>query len=95
MAQCIEIFFELNEMATIVESFCPIGNCSGVTGVLIRTTNSIIIYKEEQWLYGVENMIADVGGYLGLLLGASVLTMFDGVSEWVKKTKSKVNLMEY
>jgi hypothetical protein len=28
-------------------------------------------------LYGLTNFIADVGGYLGLLLGASILSIFD------------------
>jgi hypothetical protein len=33
---------------------------------------------EEKLLYGFENFFADVGGYLGLLLGGSILSVYDG-----------------
>ena len=31
---------------------------------------------EQQFIYGVQNLIADIGGYLGLLLGLSIFTIY-------------------
>ena len=36
---------------------------------------------EETPIYDINNFIADVGGYLGLLLGASILAIFDVVAD--------------
>ena len=32
---------------------------------------------EEVLVYGPEELIADFGGYLGLLLGASIMSLYD------------------
>ena len=39
---------------------------------------------EEKWLYDKDDFIADVGGYLGLLLGASVISIAQAVVEFVR-----------
>ena len=31
----------------------------------------------EQWFYDISNFVADFGGYMGLLLGASVITLYE------------------
>ena len=36
-------------------------------------------------LYGFTNFVADIGGYLGLFLGASMLSICDGITAWLTK----------
>ena len=40
---------------------------------------------EQYELYGFSSFVADVGGFLGLLLGASLLSMFEKCFESGKK----------
>ena len=41
---------------------------------------------EEYFVYRFPNFMADVGGNLGLLLGISILTMFQDVCKWFAGT---------
>ncbi len=43
------------------------------------------IEKTEYFLYGFPSLMADFGGYLGLLLGHSLLSLYDLMSELRKK----------
>ena len=47
--------------------------------------------KEQFYIYGIENLIADFGGYLGLLLGYSLLGFYDNLVDFLEFlfTKSK------
>ncbi len=38
--------------------------------------------RKEYMIYGFDSLIADVGGYLGLLLGHSLLSLFNGAWQW-------------
>ncbi len=38
-------------------------------------------------IYDTNSLIADVGGYLGLLLGHSMLSLFGNVVEWCRKSR--------
>ena len=38
-----------------------------------------MLIKEQYLLYGPGDVFADVGGYLGLLLGQSIFTIFESV----------------
>ncbi len=44
--------------------------------------------REEYYVYDDNSLIADVGGYLGLLLGHSAFSLFCGMKELVHKAKS-------
>ena len=44
---------------------------------------------EDIELYKFTNFLADIGGYLGLLLGASVLSISEGVLNSVERWFSK------
>ncbi len=51
-----------------------------------------VVVREEFYAYDFNNFIADVGGFLGLLLGQSVVSLVDGVTgalrrAWPKKSK--------
>ena len=41
--------------------------------------------KEEYLVYDFNNFIADIGGYLGLLLGHSVFSVYSMSAEWITK----------
>ena len=60
---------------------CPLGNCSTVVGLIIGGAEPRVVEAEEKWLYTVDNFIADCGGYLGLLLGVSAVTLFELVAK--------------
>ena len=45
---------------------------------------------EEVELYNLSKFIADFGGYLGLLLGASLITFFDGFIWFLSFAKEKL-----
>ena len=42
--------------------------------------------REEYVIYSFDSFIADVGGFLGLLLGHSVLSMFQITKRWFIKS---------
>ena len=44
-------------------------------------------YKEEEQyiIYDVASFIADVGGYMGLLLGSSLLSLYMAMEAWMRK----------
>ena len=37
------------------------------------------VHEEQYFIYDINSFIADVGGYMGLLLGSSILSLFDEV----------------
>ena len=42
-------------------------------------------HEEEQYLiYDFNSFIADVGGYMGLLLGSSILSLFDEIESFLR-----------
>jgi hypothetical protein len=45
--------------------------------------------QEEVWLYGTSSFIAEVGGYLGLLLGASCYTVYEELIRFFCKKRKK------
>ena len=56
-------------------------------------------YKEEEQyvIYGVDSFIADVGGYMGLLLGSSLLSLYMAVEGCLRKVfrrslRAKINV---
>ena len=56
--------------------------------LVLGTTRPSIEVKEEIFVYDRNNLLADIGGFTGMLLGASCLTLFDeivGLIEWLRK----------
>ena len=45
--------------------------------------------QEEYELYPIESFIADVGGYLGLLLGAIILSLVEYSTDIIRKLTNK------
>ena len=40
--------------------------------------------RKQYLIYDENHFIADFGGYLGLLLGSSLLSLYDKVKRWLK-----------
>ena len=63
---------------------------SGTQSLLIRVENGKMPVRKETLLYTFDNFVADIGGYLGLLLGQSLLTIHDMtkgvVFKWRKRS---------
>ena len=55
--------------------------------------NSKVLLRKEVKLYTLINFFAEVGGYLGLLLGESLISYIISISKWVhvigKEVKGK------
>ena len=45
------------------------------------------IEEEEYIIFDSNNLLAEIGGFLGLILGSSMLSLYDVVSEKIKKVK--------
>ena len=50
---------------------------------------SRVTVKEQYYTYGFDSFIADIGGYLGLLLGNSILGFYDTLIDLVKVAYDK------
>jgi hypothetical protein len=44
-----------------------------------------LILKEQYVIYNYNSMIADIGGYLGLLMGYSLLSVYEMAVDWFDK----------
>ena len=53
--------------------------------VFLFATSTEIEVKERVWLYDGNDLVADIGGFLGLLLGASIYTLADLLLSNVEK----------
>ena len=46
--------------------------------------------KEEYMLYDLDSFVADIGGFMGLLLGCSVFSLYKDMASMVDRTKKKI-----
>ena len=53
----------------------------------MKTQTSIPVEKQVL-VYEMSNLIADVGGYLGLLLGSSIYSFYKEIAAFTKAKKS-------
>ena len=53
----------------------------------INMRESSYIEEEEYYIYDFDTFIADVGGYMGLLLGSSIISLMDEVESLLIKAK--------
>ena len=49
--------------------------------------------RKQYPLYDINSFIADVGGYLGLLLGGSILGLCSGVEKWIVSKSKKSTII--
>ena len=65
----------------VLEQSYPCESCP----LNLTVNDGVIDVLEEKPLYDSNNFVADVGGYLGLLLGASVLTIYQDILDFLLK----------
>ena len=53
-------------------------------GISISMRDSAFWEEEEYLIYDFDSFIADVGGYMGLLLGSSFLSLFDEIESYLR-----------
>ena len=51
-----------------------------------------VIVQEEYEIYTIESFVADVGGYLGLLLGASILSLAESSTDIIGQMLTNRNV---
>ena len=51
--------------------------------------------KRDVLIYDGFNFIADFGGYMGILLGFSILSIFDVISNWIQTSLSHFWMMNF
>ena len=61
----------------------------GFTQLSLFTVQERFEIKEEIVLYNFNNFIGEVGGHLGLLLGCSILSLYDSVYDYFGKRIGK------
>ena len=61
---------------------------NGTMVTLMMPSDEVEIHEEVR-LYTMANFIADFGGYLGLLLGASIMSFFDLILDCFQKYRIK------
>lgn len=66
-----------------------VGCNEDVLGIVLAAYDSNVYRSKDIWLYNYSNFIADFGGYLGLLLGASAFSGYEWMKTGVKKIKRK------
>ena len=64
-----------------------IDNGMEVATIRLKIPHGEYEFAQEYYLYGMDSFIPDVGGYLGLLLGYSLLSMYHIFSQRLLKTK--------
>ena len=73
---------EYYEVALIREKAVKIEKDYGTLEFQLMITTEKIINSNELLLYDNNNLIADVGGYLGLLLGVSVFSLYQKIMSY-------------
>ena len=54
---------------------------NGEFGLMLWNTSPFTLVESEELLYGLPSFIAEVGGTLGLFLGFSFMTIWDGIED--------------
>lgn len=80
--------FEANHLST--HPVDTMKSNSGDSTISFYLSSKDIKVTEEIELYDLGKFIADFGGYLGLLLGASLITFIDGFIWFFSFTKEKL-----
>ena len=55
-----------------------------------RIKDKIVNVRKQYVIYDSNSFIADVGGFMGLLLGFSLLSIYDEIEGLIKKLKKKL-----
>ena len=64
------------------------------SSVFLQPRSAVVELSTEYYSYDINDLIADLGGYLGLFLGWSAVTFLDALSFILSTIKQKILQME-
>ena len=90
LSTCEKYKFDI-KMTDKIEAIYPSSSYHGhVTLYIIISMHDTSYVKEEHYLiYDFNSFIADVGGYMGLLLGSSILSLYDEIERLINTFVSR------
>ncbi len=83
--------YELAVMPTMTKDPEPKSTPPTLT-LNLRAAKPYMTYRSEFLVYDLGSLAGEVGGMIGILLGASMLTMYDIMGEWCGRLKKKLNI---
>lgn len=89
LPSCEYTEYEVRHITT-TDEISPRFGSNDVNALLLLTSGNYKI-KEQYFLYELSDFISDIGGYLGLLLGQSLLTCCDIILGWMQVKQAKKN----
>ena len=84
------LFGRLNPRSVLSVGNNPNG-CSNMVQLVILPRDTNVEHTTEEWLYDISNFIGDVGGYIGLLLGASMVSVYSMLMDLLKALARKLS----
>jgi hypothetical protein len=76
-----------------IESSTKMQNPKAVTWIAFQFSDKTkVLLRNEMELYTISSFFADIGGYLGLLLGESLISFFLMSVNWAKRCVSAYNV---
>jgi len=89
---CTTLKYTLQDKSTsTVNNFKRLSREDMVLKIYLPNPSKVI--KKEYKVYEMHNLLADLGGLLGMLLGASVLSFFDCVTDVGKSLYKKSQIV--
>ena len=82
--------FAYYEVTSHLPNFVESNNASRSVNLILYADSEKVIHTKEIMIYTSNNLIADVGGYLGLLLGVSIYSLYKGILSFVKTGLKKL-----
>ncbi len=64
-----------------------VGQNGSALGLTLRSTNTNV--ETDVILYGLDNMVGDIGGFMGMFLGISLVSIYQVLELFVKKAFRK------
>ena len=97
-SQCIKYPFRCRRkeygLVKLSEHEVPVAKAEGLTIMAFLMLGTNYNERRQFLIYGLTNFIADFGGYLGLLLGCSLLTFYDLGKECIFRFSNYINIRD-
>ncbi len=85
---CREIFHTA-VLQPILDAVVKPGETPSVS-ISLKAPEPVMTRRSEFWVYSGDDMAGDVGGMMGMLLGLSVLAIYDSMLKWLAVAKKRL-----